>query len=102
MLDGRIDVQGPVAELQAGGVLDDLDVQLISHADKNSNDPDEEEDPAQESEDDKRVVIRDDEWIRAQQNAEKTRKRPRKLIEEETRRLGNVQWSIYETYLRAS
>lgn len=103
MLDGHIEIQGPVAELQASGVLDDLDVQLVSHTDKHPGDTDEEgEDSNQESDNRKRVVLRDEGWIRAQQDAEKTRKPPRKLIEEETRRLGNVQWSIYETYLRAS
>ena len=88
MLDGRIDTQGIVKDLQAQGVLDDIArdeaIQLKEEtvtasdatgdlaADLDGNEPNEDG------------------------------KKPRKLIKDEAREEGAVKWRIYKTYLQAS
>ncbi|KAG8838602.1 hypothetical protein FRC18_003860 [Serendipita sp. 400] len=100
MQDGRIEVQGTVSELRREGVLDDLQVELVQ--DQSTGLPMDDEEAEIGAGTQKAVVLADCSWIASQQEADKTRKKPRKLIEEESRRSGGVQWMVYDTYLRAS
>ncbi|KIM25383.1 hypothetical protein M408DRAFT_210000 [Serendipita vermifera MAFF 305830] len=113
MQDGRMEVQGTVQELQEEGLLEDLEVNLVDVKPGLSSLEDDEEghaldeklnDPAgwHKSPDKVPTPGPDRAWIQSQQAREKHRKKPRKMIEEEARQIGGVQWSIYETYLRAS
>lgn len=111
MQDGRIEVQGTVQELQEQGILEDLEVELIIEPPGVSS-LEEEEDVFNSGEKLNEVPALDVKpttplgpdraWIAAQQESDKHRKKPRKLVEEEARQTGGVQWIIYETYLRAS
>ena len=87
MLDGRIDTQGTVKELQAQGVLEGI-----------------EHDAAVETHKEEQVVaetalVGDEE---SPDTTEAASKKPRKLVEDEHREIGAVKWSIYKSYLRAS
>ena len=86
MLDGRIETQGTVKELQAQGVLKGIehDAAIETHkeelvvAETASTGVEESPDPAE--------VL----------------KKPRKLVKDEHREIGAVKWSIYKSYLKAS
>ena len=88
MLDGRIDVQGMVKELQAYGALDsivhdsDSETPKQEGAESVPEDKDEEDQPADA--------------------ASIEKKKPRKLVKDEERETGRVKWLIYKTYLKAS
>jgi hypothetical protein len=111
MQDGRIEVQGTVQELQEQGILEVLGVELIidepgvssfEEADDGFN-SDEKLHEVQTLEVKPTTPLGPDRaWIKAQQEGDQHRKKPRKLVEEEARQTGGVQWIIYETYLRAS
>ncbi|KAI8989077.1 multidrug resistance-associated ABC transporter [Trametes punicea] len=93
MLDGRIDTQGTIKDLRASGVLDD-----IAHV---------EEIEAHKTEQAVEVAKEANAEIDAEasdgtEDANKGKKKPRKLVEEEHRETGSVKWRIYKTYLRAS
>jgi hypothetical protein len=83
MLDGRIDTQGIVEELRAGGVLDEITQEAAAEVEKEELTLAKETDHAKFEE------------------AEQTKK-PRKLVEDEHREVGGVKWEIYKTYLKAS
>jgi carbamoylphosphate synthase large subunit len=111
MQDGRIEVQGTVKELQEQGILEDLEVELISNKPGLSSLDDSDDGfNFDEALADAKVsdavpttpIGPDRAWIKAQQDGDKHRRKPRKLVEEEARQTGGVQWPIYETYLRAS
>ena len=110
MQDGHIEVQGTVQELRQQGILEDLEVELVSEKpglslndDDDGSNPDEKLDKPGVPETVPAVSIGPDRaWIQAQQDGDKHRKKPRKLIEEEARQTGSVRWVIYKTYLRAS
>ncbi|KAK7677231.1 hypothetical protein QCA50_019825 [Cerrena zonata] len=89
MLDGRIDTQGPVGELRAQGVLDD-----IAH--------DETAEVAKEEQAVAEAEAKPADDADAEETAPVSTKKPRKLIEEEKRETGSVKWHIYKTYLKAS
>ncbi|KAF7307832.1 ABC bile acid [Mycena kentingensis (nom. inval.)] len=72
MVDGRVEVQGSVAELKARSVLEDI----VQEARK------EEEAPKA-------------------RNVDKMERKPRKLVEDEHREVGGVKWRVYHTYLQA-
>ncbi|KAL1948407.1 hypothetical protein VTO73DRAFT_12482 [Trametes versicolor] len=96
LLDGRIDTQGTVQDLRASGVLDDITQVEEIEAHKEEQAVEEakvEEDPDAEID---AVVAGETEA------ATKSKKKPRKLIEEEHRETGGVKWNIYNTYLKAS
>ena len=86
MLDGRIETQGTVKELQAQGVLKGIehDAAVETHkeelvvAETASTGVEESDDPVEVS------------------------KKPRKLVKDEHREVGAVKWSIYKSYLKAS
>jgi hypothetical protein len=88
MLDGRIDTQGTVKELQAQGVLKGI-----------------EQDAAVETHKEELAVaetlISVEESPDSTDTTEETKK-PRKLVNDEHREIGAVKWSIYKSYLRAS
>ncbi|KAH7927022.1 P-loop containing nucleoside triphosphate hydrolase protein [Leucogyrophana mollusca] len=90
MLDGRIDTQGTIKDLQAQGVLD--------HIKQDSAAEMKQEDPVAASEAPAEGQTLEDE---AQQPTA-LNKKPRKLIEEERRETGAVEFAIYNTYLKAS
>ena len=86
MLDGRIDTQGTVKELQAQGVLKGI-----------------EHDAAVETHKEELVVAETAlESVEGSPDAEEVSKKPRKLVKDEHREIGAVKWSIYNSYLRAS
>jgi hypothetical protein len=110
MQDGRIEVQGTVQELREQGILENLEIELIIDRPGASTLEDDDGFNSEEKLDDVQTsdvkstppLGRDRAWIKAQQEGDKHRKKPRKLVEEEARQTGGVQWIIYETYLRAS
>jgi hypothetical protein len=110
MQDGRIEVQGTVQELREQGILENLEIELIvdtpgvsSLEEENGFNSDENLDEAQALDVQATPSLGPDRaWIKAQQEGDTHRKKPRKLVEEEARQTGGVQWIIYETYLRAS
>jgi hypothetical protein len=126
MEEGHILYQGTVDELRQRGILEDIKVELIESRPVLSI-LDEELEPwddftsAEKLQEDKEgtegqnvkghqdlpkdtmaIPPPDREWLLAQQTREKDRKKPRKLIEEESRETGSVKWKIYDTYLSAS
>ena len=86
MLDGRIDAQGTVKELQDQGVLKEIehDAAVENHK--------EELDVAETA------SISVDE----SPDSSKELNEPRKFVKDEHREIGAVKWSIYKSYLRAS
>ena len=93
MLDGRIDTQGTIKDLRTSGVLDDIAPAEELEAHK--------EEQALEVEENPNAEI-DAEAPGDGEAADKSKKKPRKLIEEEHRETGSVKWNIYNTYLEAS
>jgi hypothetical protein len=87
MLDGRIDTQGTIKELQAQGVLEG-----IGH------------DAAVETHKEELVVAETAVAENAGESPVPTEaaKKPRKLIKDEHREVGGVKWSVYKSYLQAS
>ena len=85
MLDGRIDTQGTVKELQAQGVLEGI-----------------EHDAAVETH--KKILVAETTSVDVEESPDTTEvsKKPRKLVKDEHREIGAVNWSIYKSYLRAS
>ena len=78
MLDGRIETQGTVKELQAQGVL--KGIEHYAAVETHKEEPISEESPATTEE----------------------AKKPKKLVNDEHREIGAVKWSIYNSYLKAS
>ena len=95
MLDGRIDTQGTVKDLRASGILDD-----IAPAEELEAHKDEQAVEAAEVEENPNAEIDAD--VPGDGEEDKSKKKPRKLIEEEHRETGSVKWNIYNTYLQAS
>ncbi|KAJ7035492.1 hypothetical protein C8F04DRAFT_1221175 [Mycena alexandri] len=89
VLDGRIDAQGTVQELNTQGVLE-----VITH--EAAVEVNNKEIPAVDVAEDVPTV--DFQPLIAPTNARK----PRKLVEDEHRETGSVKWSVYQTYLSAS
>jgi len=91
MLDGRIDTQGAITELRAQGVLDDIsqteEVQVHEDEEAAAESPASEETAA---------------GVVESPGSARESKKPRKLIKDEVRQEGGVQWNIYNTYLKAS
>lgn len=86
MLDGRIDSQGTIKDLQAQGVLEDIKQDAAVEVQKEE------------------IVLAEDIPIPEidEDKAVKDVKKPRKLIKDEHREVGGVKWSIYQSYLKAS
>ena len=87
MLDGRLDTQGTVKELQAQGVLEgiELDAAVETHKEE--------------------LVVTEKAAAGVEEDSPGTTeeaKKPRKLIKDEHREIGGVKWSIYKSYLKAS
>ncbi|PIL29150.1 ATP-binding cassette transporter [Ganoderma sinense ZZ0214-1] len=95
MLDGRIDTQGTIKDLRASGILDD-----IAPAEELEAHKDEQAVETAEAEENPNAEI--DAEATGDGEEDKTKKKPRKLIEEEHRETGSVKWNIYNTYLEAS
>ena len=88
MLDGRIDTQGTVKELQGQGLLKEI-----------------EHDATVETHKKELVVVAGTAAVTGVEESSdptKASKKPRKLVADEHRAIGSVKWSIYESYLRAS
>ena len=86
MLDGRIDTQGTVKELQAQGALKGIERDAAVETHK------------------KELVVAERSSISVEESpgATEVSKKPRKLVKDEHREIGAVKWSIYNSYLRAS
>ena len=86
MLDGRIDTQGTVKELQAQGVLKGIeqDAAVETHREE--------------------LIVAETASISVEEppDASEVLKKPRKLVQDEHREIGAVKWSIYKSYLKAS
>ena len=86
MLDGRIETQGTVKELQAQGVLKEIrhDAAVETHKEE--------------------IVVAKMTSVDVEESPDTTEvsKKPRKLVKDEHREIGPVKWSIYKSYLRAS
>lgn len=89
MLDGRIDTQGTVADLQAQGVLENIEHSAVTEAHKEDHSHIEPKDMEETLEDDTSKL-------------EDKNKKPRKLVKDEHRETGGVKWSVYKSYLKAS
>jgi hypothetical protein len=83
MLDGRIETQGTVKELQAQGVLKGI-----------------EHDAAVEAHKEELVVASMS--VEESPDTTEVSKKPRKLVKDEHREIGAVKWSVYNSYLKAS
>lgn len=86
MLDGRIDTQGTIKELRAQGVLEDITQDAAVEAQKEEI----------------TIAVETPEGVEDPQKPTEDTKKPRKLIKEEHRETGGVEWSIYKSYLKAS
>jgi hypothetical protein len=86
MLDGRIDAQGTVKELQAQGFLKGIEHDAAVETHK------------------KELAVAETASIAVEESPDTTEvsKKPRKLVKDEHREIGAVKWSIYNSYLRAS
>ncbi|KAG5653253.1 hypothetical protein H0H81_001510 [Sphagnurus paluster] len=84
MLDGRIDTQGTIKDLQAQGVLEYIKQDAAVEVHKEE------------------VIAADTSPEDADADKLKDAKKPRKLIKDEHRETGGVKWSIYKSYLKAS
>ncbi|KAJ7751710.1 hypothetical protein B0H16DRAFT_824510 [Mycena metata] len=84
VLDGRIDAQGTVEELHARGLLD-----VITHEAENKEIPTVD-------------ATGDIPTVHFPLIAQASVRKPRKLVEDERREIGNVKLSVYQTYLSAS
>ena len=86
MLDGRIETQGTVKELQAQGVLKGIEHEAAVETHK------------------KELVVAETTSISAEESSDTTEvpKKHRKLVKDEHREIGAVKWSIYKSYLKAS
>lgn len=91
MLDGRIDQQGVVSELQTSGALE-----YIAHDAKLHVKEEEKEEALQHPSADTAAAAVDSD----PQNLAKAS--PRKLVKDEERQEGAVKWSVYNKYLKAS
>ncbi|KAG8908992.1 hypothetical protein FRB99_000095 [Tulasnella sp. 403] len=109
MLDGRVDTQGTIEDLEAHGILDMIMEDSV--ADKSL--PDGTSTPSDDAETVAEAVIENKpvEEVReaaahARTETETTavagKKKPRKLVKDEERAKGNVKWNIYKTYLQAA
>ena len=87
MLGGRIDMQGPVKELRAQGLLKNIEVD-------ESITTEEREEFAMAKE------RRGEERTEQGENKGRTIT-PKKLVEDEHREVGGVKWAIYKTYIKA-
>ena len=97
MLDGRIDTQGTIQDLRANGILDD-----IAPAEEIEAHKEELAVEAAKAEENPNAEIDAEAPADGEPAPDKTKKKPRKLIEEEQRETGSVKWHIYNTYLKAS
>ncbi|KAF8060200.1 multidrug resistance-associated ABC transporter [Lyophyllum atratum] len=86
MLDGRIDTQGTIKDLQAQGVLEDIKQDAAVEVQKEE------------------VTIADAPLEEVDVDVKKVDevKKPRKLIKDEHRETGGVKWAIYKSYIKAS
>ena len=86
MLDGRIETQGTVKELQAQGILKGI-----------------EHDAALETQKEELVAAKTTSVdVEESPDTTEVSKVPRKLVKDEHREIGAVKWSIYKSYLKAS
>ncbi|KZO90715.1 hypothetical protein CALVIDRAFT_542481 [Calocera viscosa TUFC12733] len=97
MLDGRIDTQGTTKELREKGVLSQIVVEETAKA--------QEEDQQADAAEGKDPEVEAVEGAKPANGAasEPTKvKKPRRLVEDETKAEGSVDWRIYRSYLAAS
>lgn len=82
MLDGQIENQGIIKDLQDQGALQDLTHSEI-------------------------IEIQKEEAVKlnkpsVEEQQQESVKKPRKFVQDEHREMGGVKWSIYKSYLKAS
>ena len=86
MHDGRIEVQGTVESLRFQGTLDTII----------------EEETAEYSPPSPPAASKDAQNETDTSEKDTDPKRPRQLVQEEARQVGNVQWRVYKTYIKAA
>lgn len=96
MLDGRIDTQGFVKDLQSRGILESITSDEAVEARKEEQVVEKEEPASPEDPEVQAAEGADGVGVPAKA------KKPRKLIEDEHREEGSVKFKIYKTYLKAS
>ena len=98
MLDGRIDTHGTVKELRAQGVLEEIayDEQAQVGDEPKVIRAEDLAEAANKHKDNGGAAAAD------QRADNKPAKKPKKLVEEESRATGSVKWPIYKVYLKAS
>jgi hypothetical protein len=93
MLDGRIDTQGTVTELQSRGLLDYIVLEAQAA-----------EEPEVVTAEELAIVANTsdtDNTLLDKGTINKSRK-PKKLVEDEARASGSVKWRVYKAYLQAT
>lgn len=88
MLNGRIDKQGPIAELKSAGIMDSIAQEEAASVSVDSKNAD-------------TTVHGENDMDGARDETTKATK-PRKLIKDEHRETGSVKFSVYNKYLQAS
>ncbi|KJA19718.1 hypothetical protein HYPSUDRAFT_1094370 [Hypholoma sublateritium FD-334 SS-4] len=88
MLNGRIDKQGPVAELKSAGIIDSIATEEAASAPVDSGDID--------------AAVQGASVIDGTQVDTAKSTMPRKFVKEEHRETGSVKFSVYNKYLQAS
>ncbi|KAG6908992.1 hypothetical protein DXG01_002481 [Tephrocybe rancida] len=94
MLDGRIDTQGTIKDLRTQGELEELthdSAVTVAEAEV-------QQEALVPTSSDSENTDRDEEEAKKA----KAGKKPRKLVKDEHREVGNVKWAIYKSYLKAS
>jgi hypothetical protein len=89
MLDGRIDTQGTVAELQSRGLLDSIVLEAQAA-----------EEPEVVTAEELTIVANTSETNNALLD-NGTINKPKKHVEDEVRASGSVKWRVYKAYLQA-
>lgn len=113
MLDGRIDTQGSIKDLEAQGVLGiiihDSELERKPDSAGTRTPSDDAETVAEAVVEEKAVDNSAPEHTRVNTDATmvstqtpSSKKKARKLVKEEERAKGNVKWNIYKTYLEAA
>ncbi|KAF5378578.1 hypothetical protein D9615_007121 [Tricholomella constricta] len=93
MLDGRIDTQGTIKDLQAQGVLEYIKQDAAVEIQKEGMVATLEEEVEVDGDGDGDVEGK---------KVKDAAKKPRKLVKDEHRETGGVKWAIYKSYLKAS
>ncbi|KAG8933322.1 hypothetical protein FRC02_012140 [Tulasnella sp. 418] len=100
MLDGRVDTQGTIKELEERGLLE-----IIAHDQVETGTTVHTPEALDDAEAIAEKVVEENPQVTTENNDSgevRKKKKARKLVKDEARSEGKVKWKIYSTYLRAS